>query len=315
MEKKYDLMTLPSPHFHDKSSTKEIMLTVIIALIPAAVAAVVLFGVKALLLILTCVLTAVISESLWCLIMKKKNTVSDLSCIVTGLLLALNLGTDTSLLQAVIGTFFAIIVVKAFFGGLGRNFANPAIAARVFMLEAFASVTSFSSSGMVELSAGATPLPLLSKGDMASLPSILEMLLGLHGGSIGETCIVALAAGWIFLSVRGVIKWYVPFSYIFTVFVLYLCSSMSFTYALYEILSGGLFLGAIFMATDYVTTPITNKGRVIFAVLCGILTFVIRRFMALPEGVSFSILIMNIFSPLIDRICHPVPLGGSNYVK
>lgn len=315
MEEKYRLETPPSPHFHDNSSVEGIMLSVIIALLPASLAAVILFGIKAFLLITTCVLTAIASESLWCLIMKKENSVKDLSCIVTGLLLALNLGTDVKLIEAVIGTLFATIVVKALFGGIGRNFANPAIAARVFMLEAFASVTSFSSSGMVEIASGATPLPLLAAGDMEALPSLMEMLLGLHGGTIGETCIIAIIAGWIYLSIKGVIKWYVPFSYIFTVFILYLGSSMSLTFALYEILSGGLFLGAVFMATDYVTTPITNKGRVIFSVVAGILTFVIRSFTSLPEGVSFSILIMNIFSPLIDRICHPVPLGGSNYVK
>ncbi len=141
------------------------------------------------------------------------------------------------------------------------------------------------------------------------------MLLGLHGGTIGETCIIALCIGWLYLSIRRVIKWYVPLSYILTVFVLYFFSSLSFEFALYEILSGGLFIGAVFMATDYVTTPVTSSGKVVFCILAGILTFIIRKFMALPEGVSFSILIMNIFTPLIEKVCHKVPLGGSNYVK
>ncbi len=315
MEKAYNLSTASSPHFHDNSSTQRIMLDVIIALVPVSIASVVIFGVKALLLILTSVVTAALAETIWCLIIKKKNTVSDLSCVVTGLLLALNLGVDVALYQAVIGTVFAIVIVKCLFGGIGKNFANPAITARVFMLETFSTVTTFTTPKIVELASGATPLVLLSGKEMSSLPTLTQMLLGLHGGTIGETCILALIIGWIYLSVRGVIKWYVPFSYIFTVFVLYLCSSLSFEYALYEILSGGLFLGAVFMATDYVTTPITNTGKVVFCVLCGILTFVIRSFMALPEGVSFSILIMNIFTPLIEKICHKVPLGGSNYVK
>lgn len=313
--KEYKLSVSSSPHFHDNSSIDKIMLTVIIALLPSSIASVVIFGIKAFLLILTCVLSSVVFESLFCLIVKKKNTVRDLSCIVTGLLLALNLGVDVSLYEAVIGSFVAVIVVKALFGGLGKNFANPAITARVFMLTAFSSVTTFSSPRGVELLSGATPLVLLSSGETESLPSILQMFLGLHGGTIGETCILAIILGWIILSVTGVIKWYVPFSYIATVFVLYLFSSFSLYTAFYEILSGGLFLGAVFMATDYVTTPITDKGRVLFCIFAGILTFIIRRFLSLPEGVSFSILIMNIFSPLIDRICHTVPLGGSSYVK
>ncbi len=291
------------------------MLDVIIALIPSCIAANVIFGVKALILIITCVLTAVIAESLYDKAVKRKNTVKDLSAVVTGILLALNLGVDVRIYEAVVGTAFAIVVVKCLFGGLGCNFANPAITGRVFMLETFASVTTFTPPKIVELASGATPLVLLSSGDTSSLPTISQMLLGLHGGTIGETCILALIIGWIYLSVRGVIKWYVPFTYIFTVFVLYLCSSLSFEYALYEILSGGLFLGAVFMATDYVTTPITNKGKVVFCICCGILTFVIRSFMSLPEGVSFSILIMNIFTPLIEKFTSPVPLGGSNYVK
>ncbi len=311
----YNLKTVSSPHFHDKSSSAMIMLDVIIALLPVTVASVVIFGFRAFELIGTCLFSAICSESLWCVFMKKKNTVFDLSCIVTGLLLALNLGTDVKPWQAAVGTVFAIIIVKCLFGGLGKNFANPAITARVFMLETFGSVTTFTTPKIVELASGATPLVLLSQNEMESLPTLTQMLLGLHGGTIGETCIIALCIGWIYLSIRGVIKWYVPLSYILTVFVLYFFSSFSLEFALYEILSGGLFLGAIFMATDYVTTPITNSGKVVFCVLCGILTFVIRKFMALPEGVSFSILIMNIFTPFIEKVCHKVPLGGSNYVK
>ncbi len=311
----YKLNTSPAPHFHDRSSTTRIMLDVIIALLPASVAALVIFGIKALLLILTCVISSVVFESLFCLITKRKNTVGDLSAVVTGLLLALNLGTEVSLYEAVVGTAVAVLIAKCLFGGLGRNWANPAITGRVFMLETFPSVTSFTSPAAVELVSTATPLVLLKGGDMSALPSWTEMLLGLHGGTIGETCIAALVIGWIYLSVRGVIKWYVPLSYILTVFVLYLVSSLSLEKALYEILSGGLFLGAVFMATDYVTTPVTKKGKVVFCLCAGILTFIIREYMALPEGVSFSILIMNIFTPLIEKCTHTVALGGTSYVK
>ncbi len=311
----YKLTVTSSPHFHDRNSTSRIMLDVIIALIPSCIAAVVIFGIKALVLLLTCVLTAVVAESLYDRLVKKPNTVKDLSAVVTGILLALNLGTEVSIYEAVIGTAFAIVVVKCLFGGLGCNFANPAITGRVFMLETFASVTTFTSPKAAEIVSGATPLVTLASGDTSALPSLGDMFLGLHGGTIGETCIIALVIGWIYLSARGVIKWYVPLSYILTVFVLYLVKSGSPVFALYEILSGGLFLGAIFMATDYVTTPITNRGKVIFCVLAGIITFIIRAFMSLPEGVSFSILIMNIFTPFIEKLTAPVPLGGSSYVK
>ncbi len=311
----YKLTVTSSPHFHDRNSSQRIMLDVIIALIPACIAAVVIFGVKALILIITCVLTAIVAESLYDKAVKKPNTVKDLSAVVTGILLALNLGTEVRVYEAIVGTVFAIIVVKCLFGGLGCNFANPAITGRVFMLETFASVTAFTNPKGVELVSSATPLVILNSGDTSTLPSLTNMLLGLHGGTIGETCIIALVIGWIYLSIRGVIKWYVPLSYILTVFVLYLVKSASPVFALYEILSGGLFLGAVFMATDYVTTPLTNKGKVIFCVAAGIITFIIRAFMSLPEGVSFSILIMNIFTPFIEKLTAPVPLGGSNYVK
>lgn len=310
-----ELITVSSPHFHDGSSGQRIMLDVIIALLPAAIAGVVIFGMKALLLIVVCVATAIVSESLFDVIVRKKNTVKDLSAIVTGLLLAMNLGVDVALWEAVVGTVFAIVFVKCIFGGLGKNFANPAITGRVFMIIAFGSVTTFTNPSCVDLVSGATPLAELAQGAMDRLPSIGQMLLGLHGGTIGETCIVALAAGWIYMSVRKVIKWYVPLSFIATVFVLFLVFTGSPVYAFYEILSGGLFLGAIFMATDYVTTPITVSGKVVFCICAGVITFIIRKFCALPEGVSFSILIMNILTPYVEKLTHNVPLGGTGNGK
>lgn len=308
MANNYNLITVSSPHFHNGSSGRRIMLDVIIALIPAAIAAVVIFGMKSLALMATCIIAAIAAESLFDVIVKKKNTVGDLSAIVTGLLLALNLGTEVALWEAAVGSVFAIVFVKCIFGGLGKNFANPAITGRVFMIIAFGSVTSFVNPKCVELVSSATPLANLAQGAMDQLPTVGQMLLGLHGGTIGETCIIALVIGWVYLSVRKVIKWYVPAAFIATVFVLFLVFTGSPVVAFYEILSGGLFLGAIFMATDYVSTPITVKGKVVFCICCGIITFIIRKFCALPEGVSFSILIMNILTPWVEKLTHNVPL-------
>lgn len=311
----YDLITVSSPHFHDKSSSRRIMLDVIIALLPAVVASIVIFGVKSVWLIATCVLSAVAAEWIFDVCTKKKSTIGDLSAVVTGLLLALNLGTEVSIYEAIVGSVFAIVFVKCIFGGLGKNFANPAITGRVFMIIAFGSVATFVNPKGVELVSSATPLANLASNSMENLPSLSQMLLGLHGGTIGETCIVALILGWIYLSVRKVIKWYVPACFIATVYILFLIATGSPVYALYEILAGGLFLGAIFMATDYVTTPITVKGKCLFCVGCGIITFIIRRFCSLPEGVSFSILIMNIITPFVEKLTHNIPLGGSNNGK
>ena len=286
------------------------MLDVIIALLPAAIAGVVLFGAKALTLIAACVISAVVSEALFNILAHKKQTVGDLSAVVTGLLLALNLSTNVAIWQCVVGTVFAIVVVKCLFGGLGKNFANPAITGRVFMLLAFSSVAGGAKPVVVELVSSATPLELLAQGS-ENAPSLMELFLGLHGGAIGETCCLALLRGFAWLLFRRVIKWHVPVIFIGTVFVLYLVFTGSFQMALAEILAGGLFIGAIFMATDYVTSPITLKGKMVFALGCGLVTFVIRYFCAYPEGVSFSILAMNILTPYIEKFTANTPLGGS----
>ena len=286
------------------------MLDVIIALLPAAIAGVIIFGAKALGVIAACVITAVVSEALFNLIVHKQQTVGDLSAVVTGLLLALNLSTNVAIWQCVVGTVFAIVVVKCLFGGIGKNFANPAITGRVFMLLAFSSVAGGAKPAVVELVSSATPLELLAQG-AEDAPSLMELFLGLHGGAIGETCCLALLLGFAWLLFRRVIKWHVPVIFIGTVFVLYLVFTGSFQMALAEILAGGLFIGAIFMATDYVTSPITLKGKMVFALGCGLVTFVIRYFCAYPEGVSFSILAMNILTPYIEKFTANTPLGGS----
>ena len=286
------------------------MLDVIIALLPAAIAGVIIFGAKTLGVIAACVITAVVSEALFNLIVHKQQTVGDLSAVVTGLLLALNLSTNVAIWQCVVGTVFAIVVVKCLFGGLGKNFANPAITGRVFMLLAFSTVAGGAKPAVVELVSSATPLELLAQGS-ENAPGLMELFLGLHGGAIGETCCLALLIGFAWLLFRRVINWHVPVIFVGTVFVLYLVFTGSFQMALAEILAGGLFIGAIFMATDYVTSPITLKGKMVFALGCGLVTFIIRYFCAYPEGVSFSILAMNILTPYIEKFTANTPLGGS----
>jgi len=296
-----------APHIHSGASTNRIMLDVLIALLPATVASVVIFGLKSLIVIAACVITALVGEALFNIVTKRKQTIGDFSAVVTGLLLALNLSTNVPAWQCVIGTLFAIICVKCLFGGLGCNFANPAITGRVFMLVAFSAVAGGANPTIVDLTTSATPLEQLGKGETLEL---MDLFLGLHGGAIGETCILALIIGFVYLLVRKVITWHTPVVFIATVFALYLAFTGDVMMALSQILAGGLFIGAIFMATDYVTTPITTRGRVVFALGCGVITFIIRYFCAYPEGVSFSILIMNILTPFIEKWTAKEPLGG-----
>ena len=304
------LTVTAAPHIHSGASTNRIMLDVIVALLPVTVASVVIFGLQSLVIIAACVISAVAAESLFDLATGKKNTIGDFSAVVTGLLLALNLSTNVPVWQCVVGSVFAIVCVKCFFGGLGCNFANPAIAGRVFMLLTFSQVAGGANPTIVDVVSSATPLEQLAKG-AEEIPSLLDMFLGLHGGAIGETCAVALLLGFVYLLVRKVITWHTPVVFVATVFVCYLVATgFDVTAALYQVLAGGLMIGAIFMATDYVTTPINTKGRVVFAVGCGVITFIVRFFCAYPEGVSFSILIMNILAPYIEKWTASEPLGG-----
>lgn len=303
------LISSAAPHIHTRATSRNIMLDVALALLPVTVAAVVIFGVQALLVIAVCTVSAVLAELVFNLICRKKQTVGDLSAVVTGLLLGLNLSTNVPLWQCAVGSVFAIVIVKCLFGGLGHNFANPAITGRVFMLLCFSSVAGGAMPRMVELQTSATPLELLPAGT-AGLPSLLDMFLGLRGGAVGEGCIAALLIGYVYLVARGVIKWYVPAAFVGTVFLCFAVATGDLVLALYEIMAGGVFIGAIFMATDYVTTPITNLGKLVFVLGCGLITFVIRYFCAYPEGVSFSILAMNILTPWIERFTARKPLGG-----
>ena len=284
-----------SPHIHSGRTTRRIMLDVLIALLPAAVAGVVIFGLTSLIVIASCVVGCVGFEALFYVIRKKPIPVGDLSAAVTGLLLALNLPANTPWWQCLIGALFAMVVVKGLFGGLGANPVNPAITARVFMLVAFATLAKPAFPTIVDTVSSATPLA------SETPTSLTDLLLGLHGGAIGETCAVALLLGGIYLLCRRVITWHIPVAFIGTVFVAsFFMEGMDLTAALAAILSGGLLIGAIFMATDYVTSPATPWGKIIFGLGAGLITFLIRYFGVYPEGVSFAILFMNIITPYIS---------------
>lgn len=306
------LIVSTSPHIQSKVSTLSIMRDVIIALLPAAVAGTILFGWQALITILVCVGTAVLSEFLFNLIVKKEQTVTDLSAVVTGLILALSLPAKAGIFHCIIGSVFAIVVVKCLFGGIGCNFANPAATARVFLLIAFASSIGGATApalGGVDLVATATPLEIIKLGTDAELPTLLDMFLGNRAGAIGETSALALILGGVYLILRRVIKWQVPVVYIATVFLLSLIIKQDLTIALYQVLGGGLMIAAFFMITDYSTTPINTLGKMVFAFGCGVITVLIRFWGSYPEGVSFAILLMNILSPYIEKLCAKKPLG------
>ncbi len=305
------LRVTPSPHIRDNMTTQKIMLCVIAALVPSAVAAVIHFGWLALLMMVFCVVCSVAFEGLCRIIMKREQTIRDGSAALTGLLLAMNLPVTLPLWEAALGCFIAIVVVKQLFGGLGQNFANPAIAARIILMLSLTgdmtnwiqprtAVSDFSYDAV----SSATPL-------VSGTANIMDLFWGSTGGCLGETCAAALLFGGIFLIGMGIISPVTPFAYIGTMAVCTLIySGGDVHFMLYHLLAGGLMLGAFFMATDYVTTPITWQGKLIFGVGCGILTFLIRAFGNYPEGVSFSILLMNILTPYIDKFTMTKPFGG-----
>lgn len=313
-----------SPHVRSKISTQMIMWCVVIALMPATIFGVFNFGLKAAILIVVCMATCVLTEYIWQKAMKLPVTVKDGSAALTGLLLALNLSSTFPVWMAVVGSVFAIIIVKQLFGGLGQNFMNPALGARCFLMVSFAGkMTSFTYDGIT----GATPLAILKNGDKAVdvatvlasgdgttqvSTSVLKMFLGNIGGTIGETSTLAILIGGIFLLAMKIINWRIPVFYLgtFSVFIL-LFGGRGFdvTYLVAELCGGGIMLGAFFMATDYVTSPITPNGKIIFGVLLGILTGVFRIFGASAEGVSYAIIICNLLVPLIEKVTIPIPFG------
>ena len=293
-----------SPHFQSTSSTRKIMLDVIIALLPATVASVIIFGPLSLMLVGVCVASCVLCEYLSRKVMKRDTTIGDLSAVVTGLLLALNLPVNINPLIAIFGSVIAIVVVKQMFGGIGMNFVNPAIAARIVLLVSFpnAMMTWVDAFWYKAPDAVASATPLVSETSV----SYTELLLGTRGGSLGETCAIALILGGIYLVIRKVISPVIPCVYIVSAALMSLVLGLD---PVYQVLSGGLLLGAIFMATDYTTSPITKWGKVIFATGCGVLTILLRVYSNMPEGVSFSIILMNILVPLIEMVTMPKPFG------
>lgn len=296
-----------NPHIRSKDTTAHIMQYVVIALLPATAFGVYNFGLHALLVILTTVAATVLTEYLYDKCMKKKNSISDFSAVVTGLLLALNLPPQAPLWLGIIGGIFAIIVVKMLFGGLGQNFMNPALGARCFLIISFTSImTNFDCDAYT----GATPLAVIKSGEGSV--ELLDMVIGRISGTIGETSMIALLIGAVFLLVMGVIDLRIPGSYIisFALFVL-LFSGHGFDmkYLVSQLAGGGLMLGAFFMATDYVTRPITKTGQYIFGIFLGVMTGIFRLFGPSAEGVSYAIILGNLLVPLIERVTKPKPFG------
>ena len=296
-----------SPHIRSKNSTQRIMMDVCLALLPALVASVIIFGPRAILLTAVSVAACVLSEFVWEKCMKQKITISDLSAVVTGILIAYNVPVEMPVWQMIIGDVFAIIIVKMLFGGLGCNFMNPALVGRVVMMFSFTgSMTKYvhPANGIDALSA-ATPL-----ANKASLTweNFGTLFLGNHGGVLGETCTLAILIGAVYLLVRGVIKIYIPVSYLLS--LLLFSAIFGVPSPVVSLFAGGAMLGAFFMATDYVTSPLTNKGKIIFGIGCGLITALIRAYANAAEGVTFGILIMNLLVPYIDNLTLKKPLGG-----
>ncbi len=310
-----------SPHMYSANSTRKIMLDVIIALLPVMIAAILFFGLSGLLVIITSVTSCVFFEYFFQKYVFSKNaSTSDLSAVVTGILLAFNLPSNISLMLVVLGSFVAIVFGKIAFGGIGKNIFNPALVGRVFLFISFPVAMNSWPKPMllkffeVDSVTSATPLSMLKhNAHLENLPDYMQLFLGNIGGSLGETSAIAIILGLIYLLWRKIISFHIPCFYVGTVYLLFL---LMFLYTgelryqpLLNVLSGGVLLGAVFMATDYTTSPMTNKGRVIFAVGCGVLTYIIRVYGSYPEGVSFAILIMNAFVPLIDNLCKPKLFG------
>ena len=296
-----------SPHIRGTQTTRSLMTDVLIALTPAAILSVVFFGYKSIILILVCVGACIASEAVAQKIRKKDITIGDMSAAVTGLLLALNLPINCPWWVALIGSVSAIVIVKQLFGGIGCNFVNPALAARIILVASWPQHMTGGAFLPVDAIASATPLALAKAGEMASTPSIMQLFIG-NGvyGCIGEVSALALLLGGAYLVFRKVISARIPLVYLGTVALFSLLAGHNI---LFELFSGGLMLGAIFMATDYVTSPSTTKGQIIFAIGCGVITCIIRFYGGYPEGVSFSIIMMNVASPLIDKYIRPKKYG------
>ena len=325
------LVVSPSPHVRSAATVTRIMFDVIIACVPSLIAAVILFGYRVLAITAVAVGTCMLSEWVCRKVMKRHNTLGDLSAIVTGLLLAFNVPVSIKLWMVAFASIVAIVVVKQFFGGIGMNFVNPALIGRIVLLASFPTAMSNWTqplSWRTDVVTTASPLAeignLFTAGDVSkkaiysveNMPSLMDMLLGKRSGSLGEVCALALLIGLAYLLIRKVIKPTIPFFYIGTVAVIMLIAGkFNLTFLAYELMAGGLLLGAIFMATDYTTSPVNFRGQVVYAIGCGLITALIRLFGSLPEGVSFAIIIMNILTPHIENLTSPKPFGSEKKKK
>ena len=302
-----NLTVSPSPHIRSTAATSGIMLHVLIALSPALVMSAVMFGGRALTLTGVCILSAWAWERLCNIIMKRSDTTGDLSATVTGMILAFNLPPTLPYWMAVLGTFVAIVITKQIFGGLGQNFANPAIVGRIVLMLSFTGeMTNWAAPRFAPVDAVSSATPLAVNSTKAY--SYLDLFIGRQPGCLGEVCVAALLAGGLYLIIARVITPHIPLAFIASVFI---CSWIAGKDPVYQILSGGLMLGAIFMATDYVTSPVSSTGKVIFGIGCGVITCLIRFYANYPEGVSFSILLMNIVTPYIDMFTRQKPIGAA----
>ncbi|HJB20829.1 MAG TPA: RnfABCDGE type electron transport complex subunit D [Candidatus Fournierella merdavium] len=318
-----------SPHIQDNSSTRKLMLNVIIALLPCVAASTIIFGANTLLVTGVTVAACVLFEYLYCFLMKKPNPVGDLSAVVTGIILAMNMPVSMPLWIAVVGAFIAIVIAKQLFGGIGMNFANPALLARIVLFTGFASrmtawvypdkcTRTFLMLG-VDAASGATPLQV--PGGVGKYP-LMDLFLGTHGGVMGETCALAILIGFAILLFTRTISAAIPVTYVgsyavfsFLLNVGELGAADAAMLVLHEVLAGGLLFGAVFMATDYVTSPFTLKGKIVFGIGLGLITFGIRAFGNMAEGVSYAILLMNLFVPYINDLTRQVPLGYKKHKK
>ena len=304
-----NLAVSSSPHLRSGASTRRIMQEVCLALAPAGIAGIVLFGAHAAALIAASVITCVLSEYIYQKLAKEKTTVGDWSAVVTGLLLAYNLPAGAPIWLAVVGGVIAIVLVKQMFGGIGSNFMNPALTARAILFVSWSSLMSSypQTTFAVDATSSATPLALMGAGSVTDV-NLWNLMIGNCGGVLGETCKLAIIAGGVYMLIRRIIDWRIPVTFIGTVFLCYLLKDGA-EMAVYQVFAGGLMLGAFFMATDYATSPVTGVGKLIMGVGCGILLFVIRAYASYPEGCSFAILFMNVVTPLIDKFTAPKPFG------
>ena len=311
MDKKFhtNLIVSSAPHIVTDADTTRLMGSVLLALLPALIASTYIFGIRVLLLSIVCMVACVALEYFYNAITHKRQTIGDLSAALTGLLLAFNLPCNFPIWKAIVGCAFAILVVKNLYGGLGKNFVNPAIAGRIFLFISFASNMSTWPTTRLDTTdavTGATPLAIFGETGATDQFSLGQLFLGFHGGAMGEVCALALLIGGLYLIIRKVISPIIPCAFIGTVFVIGLIASGNLHDALFQVLTGGVMLGAIFMATDYVTSPKLPLGQLIFGIGCGLLTMAIRLLGSYPEGVSFSILVMNLCSPLLNRLSFKV---------